>query len=83
MSQFETFLVLSAGNTLPHHNLSLYAAGYGEGNFRSKMLSSDDHEDANETEMGKATTLTFANIYFASGSEFHIILREENVHFGK
>lgn len=47
------------------------------------MLSSDDHEDANETEMGKATTLTFANIYFASGSEFHIILREENVHFGK
>lgn len=47
------------------------------------MLSSDDHEDANEAEMDEATTLTFANICFASGSEFCIILREENVHFGK
>lgn len=33
--------------------------------------------------MDKAATLIFINIYFASRSEFCLILREEKVHFWK
>lgn len=39
--------------------------------------------DAEEVEMGKAITLIFINIYFASGSEFYVVLREGKVHLGK
>lgn len=33
--------------------------------------------------MDKVTTLIFISVYFASGSEFCVILREEKLHFGK
>lgn len=75
MTQFEVFLVVSVGNMLPCHHLPLHAFGYGEGNVRSKILE-EIVLDAEEVEMGKAITLILINIYFASGSEFCVVLRE-------
>lgn len=46
------------------------------------MLQSDGLEDAEEVEMDEAT-LVFISLYFASGSEFCVPLREEKVCFGK